>query len=85
MEDATSQAVAEVGDVIQLDPEQSEWGPIVMVVDKVNRYVARAYSLMPVDRLAPPGRFYVRVSHGNYAIVGKATWLCADDIESGHG
>jgi hypothetical protein len=67
-----SQAV-EPGDVIQLDPEHSRWGPVFVVADEVRTWGVQGYLIGPEDKKI--GTVYVRVKHGHYARIGKAQWV----------
>jgi hypothetical protein len=75
---------AQPGDVIQLDPSKTQWGPVVCVVSDLHAWGVTAYWLSfntgqtgPVT-IKATGAAYVRVSHGDYVVVGQAAWLMAE-------
>ena len=63
-----------VHDVIQLDPAQSPWGPLLCIVDEVKPWGVQCYALVPEHREEPPNRMYLRVEHGKYSYIGEAEW-----------
>ena len=63
-----------VNDVIQLDPAQSPWGPLLCIVDEVKSWGVRCYVLLPDQRNAPPNRMYLRVEVGTFVVIGPAEW-----------
>lgn len=62
-------------DVVQIDPEKSVWGPVFVIVTEVRTWGIQGYFLVPENRNEPPGCAYVRVNHGDYAIIGHAEWV----------
>jgi hypothetical protein len=66
---------ASVGDVIQLDPVHSCWGPQLCIVDNVNPKSVRCIFFTDHVKDEPPGEAYLRVPHGQYVRIGRAAWL----------
>lgn len=78
-DDAVLQDFAAVRDVIQLDPEHNDWGPLLCIVDKIYAWGVQCYALIPEERHRPPDQMFLRVSHGHYQRIGKAEWAATDD------
>jgi hypothetical protein len=66
---------ATVGDVIQLDPEHSCWGPELCIVEQVFAWGVRCLFFTAHVRDGSPGEAYLRVAHGEYVRIGRAAWL----------
>lgn len=66
--------LAEVGSVVQLDPQHCDWGAVFVIVTEVHNWHVGGYFLVPETRGEPPGRAFIRVSHGHYAVIGRAKW-----------
>lgn len=66
------------GDVIQLDPDHCDWGPLLCIVDEVKAWGVSCYALHPDKRGEPPPRMFMRVDHGNYEVIGLAVWKHVD-------
>jgi hypothetical protein len=62
------------GMVIQLDPEQCDWGPLLCIVQEVRSWGVVCYALIPERRKEPPATMFIRVKEGHYVVVGKAEW-----------
>jgi len=69
--------MVKINDVIQLDPAQSPWGPLLCIVDEVKQWGVRCYALIPQERGTAPGSMYLRVEHGKFHIIGPAEWAGA--------
>lgn len=72
-EDATK--AIQAGDVIQLDPAHSAFGPILAVVDEVHPTCVFCYfwlQMMPGN--AKPQAIRTPIQHGAYARIGAAKW-----------
>lgn len=71
--------VAEVGDVIQIDPNHDErFGGCFAFVEEVMPWGVGLCGI-PSPGIAPRQVFYYRVPHGGYAVIGKAEWLLSDE------
>jgi hypothetical protein len=66
--------MVKINDVIQLDPAQSPWGPLLCIVDEVKSWGVQCYALVPEHREEPPNRMYLRIEHGKYIEIGAAEW-----------
>lgn len=64
----------EVNDIIQLAPEQSPWGPLLMIVSEVKTWGVQAYALIPEERDKPPSAMFLRAEFGRFVVVGRAVW-----------
>jgi hypothetical protein len=68
--------LVESGMVIQIDPDKSDWGPLLCIVTKASRRgLVHCHVLVP----DPTGKaetqaMMLNVEHGDYAIIGKAIW-----------
>lgn len=69
-------------DVIQLDPEKCEWGPLLAIVSEVLHWGVQCYALLPEKRNESPGQMYMRVKHGDYMYIGRAIWVAAEPEDS---
>lgn len=69
--------MVKLNDVIQLDPAQNDWGPLLCIVDEVRSWGVRCYVLLPDARDRPPNRMYLRVDTGTFQVVGPAEWTVA--------
>lgn len=71
---------AEPGDVVQLDPGKTHWGPVLCVVESRHAWGVMAYWFSHNSGPTGPatirdtGAAYVRVPHGSYVVIGKAEW-----------
>lgn len=74
-----------VGDVIQLDPAKSAWGPLFAVVDSVKGWGVVCYFYVSGSHGEAPGAAPLRVSHGDYIRIGKAAWVSELGREDGGG
>lgn len=70
---------AEKNDVIQLQPEMSQWGALLCIVDDVRTWGVQCYALIPEKRGEVPSRMYLRVQHEGYVVVGPAYWALESD------
>jgi hypothetical protein len=75
----------EVGDIIQLNPETSPWGPLLCIVDKVSSWGVRCYWLVATTRGEPPGCAYYRAEWGTFVLIGKAEWRVGSPDEQEPG
>lgn len=60
-----------IGKVIQLNPD-NEWGPLLMIIDKVTPHSVRAYAFIPHARNQSPTMFYYFVEDGCYTVIGPS-------------
>jgi hypothetical protein len=67
--------MVKVNDVIQLDPAQCKWGPLLCIVDEVKSWGVRCYALLPDARDRPPNPMYLRVDTGKFQVIGTAEWI----------
>ena len=82
LEDAPASVSVTVNSVIQLDPTQSSWGPLLCIVDEVRSWGVRCYAFMVEDRHELPSRMYLRVEHGKYIVIGAAEWSVVTALDS---
>lgn len=71
-----------IGDVIQLDPRFSCWGPALCIVEEVRAWGVLCFFFADFKRDESPAvgvvvviEAHLRVKHGEYARIGAATWL----------
>jgi len=71
----SEQTTVRVGDVIQLDPEHSPWGPMLCIVEEVHPWGVSCYWLGATARDRPPAYFPYRATTGTFARIGLAEWF----------
>jgi len=69
--------MTKINDVIQLDPAQSTWGPLLCIVSEIKTWGVQCYALVPDRRDKPPSQMYLRVETGKFQVVGTAEWVLA--------
>jgi hypothetical protein len=70
------QAEIEVGDVVQLNPDDKQgpdWGPVFAVVDEIRAWGVIASMYIPEQRGAPAVA-PIRLEHSHFVRIGKARW-----------
>jgi hypothetical protein len=68
---------AKVNSVVQIDPDSALghiWGGLLCIVEDVTDWGVKCYALYPEKRCCPPEYMYLRVSHGEYAVIGPAAF-----------
>lgn len=63
---------AEPGDVVQVDPTSTRFGPVFVIVEEVRSWGVLGYFLAHGEEGV--GAAYVRVKHGDYVRIGRAEW-----------
>jgi len=64
-----------INDVIQLDPAQNDWGPLLCIVSEVKSWGVQCYALVPEKRGELPGSMYLRMNTGMFQVIGHAEWI----------
>lgn len=62
-----------VGDVIQMDRSKERFAFCLATVDEVKSWGVHAFVRIPDPH--GPRNAYVRVTHGNYSVIGRAEWV----------
>lgn len=59
-----------VGDIVQADPEKTEWGPSLVVVSEIKPWGIQGYTHIPKS-----GAAFIRLKFGDFEPTGgKAVW-----------
>jgi hypothetical protein len=74
--------MVKINDVIQLDPAESPWGPLLCIVSEVKDWGVQCYAFVPTERNKPPGLMYLRVNHDKYTVIGPAEFAAASSTEA---
>lgn len=61
--------------IVQLDPDKSEWGALLCIVDEVREWGVLCYAMTPTKRGEMPAQMFMRVKTGDYIVVGVAEWM----------
>jgi len=71
-----------IGDVVQIDPQLDNcfFRGCFMIVTEPKSWGAQGFIAMPGKRDEMPGRAYFRCKFENMELVGRATWVPADDL-----
>jgi hypothetical protein len=65
----------QAGDIVQLDPEQSPWGPLLCIVTEVCEWGVKCFWLQADERDKPPLVCHYRAKTGTFEVVGSARWV----------
>lgn len=83
----TEEAKAKLNDVIQLDPEHCDHGPLLCVVAEIKAWGVQCYTIDPPGVTGALTRYYpdgvesgvgyaiLRVKHGDYQVIGPVAWF----------
>lgn len=70
------------GDVVQISPEDDVFGGCFMLVEDPRSWGALGFVAVPVEGEQRPSRAYYRASWKQMELVGRATWVPADEVET---
>jgi hypothetical protein len=73
-------AGVDVGDVVQLAPDASDWAACCFaIVTEVKSWGVQAYVFIPQKRGEVAGRAFIRVPKDKFFRIGKAEWTVDDE------